>query len=168
VAFPFRFSAEITHTLAVSNLQSQGYLRVLAEGAELYLPDLTEEGAADADMAAPDTEGATEDESRGGTGLDLPKTRDLLVVVDRTRVEPENRERLTDSLAAAFAEGGGHAVVLRLPEGESDPRAAERYAFTEAFRCTGCGRDFPEPRPVLLCTARWGLTGPPIANSSVG
>jgi excinuclease ABC subunit A len=150
VAFPFRFSAEITHTLAVSNLQAQGYLRVLADGAELYLPDLAEEGAADADMAAPNAEGATEDESRGGTRLDLPKTRDLLVVVDRTRVEPEDRERLTDSLAAAFAEGGGHAVVLRLPEGESDPRVAERYAFTEAFRCTECGRDFPEPRPVLF------------------
>ncbi len=142
VAFPFRFSAEITHALAVSNLQAQGYLRVLVDGDELYLPDLAEEGAAGEDVA----KGASDAEP----AIDLPKTGDLLVVVDRARVDPEERERLTDSLAAAFAEGAGHAVVLRLPEGVSDPRTAERHAFTEAFRCVECGREFPEPRPVLF------------------
>ena len=137
VAFPFRFSAEITHALAVSNLQAQGYLRVLADGAELYLPDLVEEEA-------------PEDESGRPPAVDLPKTRDLLVVVDRMRVDPEDRERLTDSLAAAFAEGGGHAVVLRSPKGATDRETAERHAFTEAFRCAECEREFPEPRPALF------------------
>lgn len=143
VAFPFRFSAEITHALAVSNLQAQGYLRVIADGEELYLPDLVDE-------AVESTDAATGDGSGAGCRHDLPKTQDLLVVVDRARVGREDRERLTDSLAAAFAEGGGHAVVLRPPDGESGPFAAERHAFTEAFRCAWCGRDFPEPRPLLF------------------
>ncbi len=137
IASPFRFSAEITHALAVANLQAQGYLRVLADGVEVYLPDL-EQGEA--------TEGGSADEPR----LDLTAVADLLVVVDRLRVQPDERERLTDSLAAAFAEGAGHAVVVRLAADEAEVRAAERYAFTEAFRCAECGRDFPEPRPALF------------------
>jgi excinuclease ABC subunit A len=147
IASPFRFSAEITHALAVTNLQAQGYLRVLADGAEVYLPDLEQDEGAD-DGSADD--GPAEGDSADEPPLDLTAVGDLLVVVDRLRVRPDERERLTDSLAAAFAEGAGHAIVLRLAADDPRLEAAERYAFTEAFRCTECGREFPEPRPALF------------------
>ncbi|MGH7540782.1 MAG: excinuclease ABC subunit UvrA, partial [Gemmatimonadota bacterium] len=143
VAFPLALSDEITHALAVSNLRAQGYLRVLAGGRELYLPDLEEEEGSDGGAAA----GARANAPPGSAArIDLASADDLLVVVDRLEAAEETRERLTDSLAAAFAEGRGTAVVVRLPPGERDPAGADRIRFHESFRCACCGREFPEPR----------------------
>ncbi len=125
VAFPLALSSEITHSMAVANLQSQGYLRAIADGRELYLPDLG---------------------SAGDPAGDLTLARDLLVVVDRIAASDEARERVADSIAAAFAEGHGAAVILRVGEGVQ-PR---RHRFDESFRCSACGRTFPEPVPGLF------------------
>ena len=126
VTFPLELSGEITHAMAVSNLQEQGYVRVRADGREVYLPDL---GTGEEDFTAAD---------------------ELLVVVDRLVADPADRERLADALAAAFAEGEGHAVALEVERGEGGTGVTARHPFTESFRCAGCGRDFPEPRPSLF------------------
>jgi excinuclease ABC subunit A len=144
VTFPFVLSSEITHTVAVTNIQAQGYLRVIADGEEVYLPDLEASGH-------PETPADKEAEGRdlgSREAQDLTATRELLVVVDRISLDPEDRERLVDALAAALAEGGGHADVLRMERtSDGGSRIVERRPFTEAFRCRQCGRDFPEPRP---------------------
>ncbi|MFQ5678097.1 MAG: excinuclease ABC subunit UvrA [Gemmatimonadota bacterium] len=132
VAFPLHLSAGIGHELAAANLRAQGYLRVLADGTEWHLAESEAEP------------------SSGAAVPDLAAARELLVVVDRLRVDPKARERLVDSLAAAFAEGDGQAVALRgSSEGLEDWRARERRTFSEAFRC-GCGQEFAEPRPSLF------------------
>ena len=149
VAFPLALSAEITHAMAVANLQSQGYVRVIADGRELYLPDL---GPAEPEAAAPGIGEAAPNGTGpvGDTGVqaeaDLTRTADLLVVVDRLVASGDARERLSDSIAAAFAEGHGAAVLLEIPRG-GEPR---RHRFDESFRCSGCGRTFPEPVPTLF------------------
>ncbi len=125
IAFPFRFSDRVSHELAAANLLAQGYLRVIADGREVYLPDLADEAERPA----------------------LTSARELLVVVDRFRVDPAERERLTDSLAAAFAEGEGRAVVLPAADARA---AADRLSFSETHRCSGCGREFPVPDPRLF------------------
>ena len=130
VCYPLLLSAEISHAVAVANLEAQGYLRVIASGVERYLPELE---------AIPDA------------SFDLTTAKDPLVVVDRIVVAVEERERLVDSLAAAFAGGAGRAVVLSLgTEPGTPPGDSRRHRFTEAFRCADCGRDFPEPRPSLF------------------
>jgi len=133
VAFHQPLSREITHAMAVANLRSQGYVRVLADGEEVYLPDVevTAPGAGEPPEAA---------------AVDLTAADELLVVVDRIRVGENDRERLADALAAAFAEGHGSALVL-VHEGAGPPR---RLPFDESFRCSTCGRTFPEPTPVLF------------------
>ncbi|MFQ5889103.1 MAG: excinuclease ABC subunit UvrA [Gemmatimonadota bacterium] len=170
VTFPLRLSAEITHAVTVANLRSQGYLRVLADGREWHLDDL--EKAAGASVPTEDPQarvtalsagratgggrgaaagGRRRRESRARPAPDLTRAKELLVVSDRLAVDADDRERLTDSLAAAFAEGEGHAVVVRAELDENgEARITERFSFTESFRCSGCGRDFPEPRPVLF------------------
>ncbi|UCG75586.1 MAG: excinuclease ABC subunit UvrA [Gemmatimonadota bacterium] len=132
VAFPFRFSDRVSAELAVANLLAQGYLRVIVDGRETYLPDLGPEGQP-ADRL-------------------LGEERELLVLVDRLRVDAGERERLTDSLAAAFAEGEGHALALVLERtSEGDALQIERrLSFSEAYRCPDCGRDFPVPGPLLF------------------
>jgi excinuclease ABC subunit A len=131
VAFPLKLSSEITHAMAVSNLRSQGYVRVLADGTEVYLPDLPE----DVENAEPAPE------------TDLTRADDLLVVVDRLVADESSRERLADSLAAAFAEGHGTAVVLEFADGIEE---TGRQSFNESFRCSTCGRGFSEPFPNLF------------------
>jgi excinuclease ABC subunit A len=102
VTFPLPFSARLTHDLVVENLRALGFVRVLADGTEHHLDELAPE-------------------------LDLTAAGELLVVVDRLRVDPAETSRLADSLQTAFTEGEGEAVVVV-------PGSAP-LRFTERFRC---------------------------------
>jgi len=167
VTFPLDLSEEITHPVAVSNLKAQGYLRVMVEGEEVYLPEMAPGDADDGvggDVPPGDgVEGAgapgepvpgeaAEGEAPGPQvrGPDLTEADEVLVVVDRLKVDPDDRERLADALAAAFAEGDGRGIVLEVARSDGGIRATDRMAFNEAFRCSGCGRGFPEPGPALF------------------
>ncbi len=123
VAFPLPLSARVTHALVVENLRALGFVRVLAGGRdEVHLDDIPE-------------------------GLDLT-TRELLVIVDRLAVDPDERSRLSDSLHTAFQEGDGEAVVITRPRGGGEPQTLR---FTERFRCPEHPEiTFPVPTPQLF------------------
>jgi excinuclease ABC subunit A len=137
VAFPLLRGEGLTHEAVVENLRAMGFVRVMADGV---LEDL----------------GAPEAATIEGLGRDLTAAEELLVVVDRLKVDPDDRERLSDSLGTCFVEGDGEVVVLvqgsgpgsgGSREGAPDPRskkaraasavgpAGERLRFTERFRC---------------------------------
>ena len=149
ITFPFQFSHRVTHELAAGNLLAQGYVRVFADGREIYLPDLAaEEEAAASSGGEPEADGETP--SPGASAL--TEARELLVVVDRLQLDPAERERVTDALAAAFADGDGHAVAVA-PSRAADAggiAGAERLSFTETHQCSGCGSSFPVPGPLLF------------------
>lgn len=126
VAFPLPLSSEVTDELIVENLRALGFLRVLADGREIYLGESSDSPADDAPA--------------------LAAARELLVVVDRLKVGGASRSRLADSLGTAFSEGEGEALVLVAP----DDGAAQRLAFTERFRCPNCDITFPDPVPTLF------------------
>jgi excinuclease ABC subunit A len=118
VCFPLPLSARVTHALVVENLRALGFVRVLADGAELHLDELPE-------------------------GVDLTRAGELLVVVDRIRVDPEQSGRLADSLGTAFTEGEGEAVVV--------PVGAPTLRFTDRFRCPDHPEiEFATPSPQLF------------------
>ena len=64
------------------------------------------------------------------------------IVLDRVVLQPEGRARLVDSLETALREGGGRLTV-EIVQGP-------RRAFTEAFRCGGCGAALERPQPLLF------------------
>ncbi|MEE9206882.1 MAG: excinuclease ABC subunit UvrA [Gemmatimonadota bacterium] len=116
------------------SLLARGYLRAVHGGREIRLEE---------NDVSPDQEAA-----------------ELLVVVDRLRLGPESSEdaelrgRIADGLAAAFAEGLGRAVVLlspASPQGSApEPLFVQRLSFDESVRCSGCGRRFAAPAPLLF------------------
>ncbi|MGD2153161.1 MAG: excinuclease ABC subunit UvrA [Gemmatimonadales bacterium] len=126
VAFPLPLSSEVTDELIVENLRALGFLRVLADGREIYLGGSGDSAADDAPA--------------------LAAARELLVVVDRLKVGGASRSRLADSLGTAFSDGDGEALVLVA----RDDGAAQRLAFTERFRCPDCDLTFPDPLPTLF------------------
>jgi excinuclease ABC subunit A len=152
IAFPFQFSDRVSHELAAGNLLAQGYLRVIADGREIYLPDLAEEDEAAASGNERGNDRGTEGRETRIADSALTEAKELLVIVDRLRVDPEERERLTDALAAGFAEGDGQAVALAQQDsdGPGGLEGADRFSFTERHRCSGCGRSFPVPSPLLF------------------
>ncbi len=120
VAFPLPLSARVTHALVVENLRALGFLRVRADGRDLHLDDLADDPS-----------------------VDLTKARELLVVVDRLRVDRTDTERLADSLQTAFEEGEGEAAVI-LEDGSP-------LRFTERFRCPDHPEiEFARPSPQLF------------------
>ena len=125
ITFPLPLSSEVSDELISENLRTLGFIRVIADGREVYLGEAT----------------------TGGEGQPpLTSSEELLVVVDRLKVGGASRARLADSLGTAFAEGEGEAVVLAVTEDGVE----ERLAFTERFRCPNCSLTFPEPVPTLF------------------
>ncbi len=136
VTFPLHKSDKVSASLVAENLRTLGFIRVLADGQEVYLGSARQDGGSDE---------SEEVQAGGGDVARLMSARELLVVVDRLQVRAAVRSRLADSLGTAFVEGEGEAVVLTEGAGVDG-----RLAFTEHFRCPDCGRSFPEPVPALF------------------
>lgn len=127
VCFPLRVSADVTHVQLVEGLRAMGFQRVLARGEPVEL-----DPAPDGDLAA---------------------AAELLVIVDRLAIpgslDDEFRDRLSDSVATAFAEGEGECIVV-LPKG-AGAGVPDRLTFTEHRRCPDHPNiRFPELRPALF------------------
>jgi len=116
ITFPLPRSARIAHRTVVENLRALGYLRVLVDGETLEL----------------DAPGA---EDPAVLGHDLAGAEELLVVVDRTVVRPDARERIADSVGTGYREGEGELIAV-------DATENRRYRFSEQFHCP----DHPEIR----------------------
>jgi excinuclease ABC subunit A len=67
---------------------------------------------------------------------------ELHVIVDRLVIEPGIESRLTDSIETAYAEGGGAAFAVELPD--------RLHAFSERFECRACGITYEDPQPRLF------------------
>ena len=81
----------------------------------------------------------------------------VAVVVDRLRVTPDVRTRLTDSIETAFHEGDGAAFAVEVDAsgglaaakpGDGGPVATHR--FSERFECRACGIPYEIPEPRLF------------------
>jgi excinuclease ABC subunit A len=116
IAFPLPASARVTHAAVVENLRALGFVRLLADGQPYHLDELPK-------------------------GLDLTAAAELLVVVDRITAGPDAESRLVESLATAFSEGEGTAVVLH---------DAGRLRFTEFPACSRCDTPGAVVTPALF------------------
>jgi excinuclease ABC subunit A len=106
-----------THAQIVDNLTAMGFVRVLVGGTLHRLDELPKR-------------------------MDLARAKGALVVVDRVPAAPGAAERLADSLATAFAEGDGIAVVL--------PTEGPERRFSATPRCLTCGAAAPTLTPALF------------------
>ena len=83
----------------------------------------------------------------------LKKMTMLRVVVDRIKVAPDARTRITDSVETAYSEGGGAAWALQLlddPSAGSGQVAPIQHVFSERFECRTCGITYEDPQPRLF------------------
>ena len=138
VACPLVRSSQVTHAVIAENLRARGFVRVaVGSGATFAVHHL--------------------DDVRAEM-LDLSQAPDVLVVIDRLRVEPGARGRIADAVQTAFLEGDGDAVLL-FPEAVIPPpglapgpvgSAVTRLAFTERFECPNDGTRAPAPTPQLF------------------
>jgi excinuclease ABC subunit A len=65
----------------------------------------------------------------------------LQVIVDRVKIDPDVRVRLTDSIETAYTEGGGAAFAIA-PD--------LTYRFSERFECRTCNIPYEVPQPRLF------------------
>jgi excinuclease ABC subunit A len=116
ITFPLPPVARLTHTAVVENLRALGFTRVVSDGAAFHLDELPPK-------------------------LDLTRGGELLILVDRLVAESGSAGRLAESVATAFAEGEGIAIVL-LEEG--------RLRFTEFPACSNCDTPAVTVTPALF------------------
>ena len=116
VTFPLPPIARLTHEAVVENLRALGFVRVIADGTPYHLEEL------------PDR-------------VDLTRAEELLVVVDRLTAGPASLGRIAESVATAFQEGEGVAVVVS-DEG--------RHRFTRSPACSRCDTPAATVTPALF------------------
>jgi excinuclease ABC subunit A len=119
VAFPLKLSELVTHKVVVENLRAQGFLRVYTDAAVRHLDELE------------------------GSKIDLTKSAEVLVVVDRLALSDDVGARLTDAIGTAFADGDGECVIILAD-------TLEKLRFTERFECAYDGTRAPAPSPQLF------------------
>jgi excinuclease ABC subunit A len=116
VCFPLPPVARLTHAAVVENLRALGFVRVVADGAPFHLDELP-------------------------ARLDLTRTEELLITVDRLTAEPASAGRMAEAVATAFQEGEGIAVVLL---------ESSRLRFTEFPACSNCDTQAASVTPGLF------------------
>ncbi|MEO8227907.1 MAG: excinuclease ABC subunit UvrA, partial [Gemmatimonadota bacterium] len=116
VAFPLPPSARHSHAAIVENLRAMGFVRLLADDIPHHLDEL------------PD-------------GIDLTGAAELLVVIDRLTSVGSSLGRIAESVATAFQEGEGIAVVLH---------ETGRLRFTDFPACSVCDTPAPTVTPALF------------------
>jgi excinuclease ABC subunit A len=121
VAFPLPPVARLTHASVVENLRALGFVRVLADDVAHHLDELP-------------------------PGLDLTSAGELLVVVDRLVAEPAAAGRLAESVATAFQEGEGIALVLH----QAAATGGGRLRFTRFPACSACDTPAAVVTPALF------------------
>ncbi len=117
LCFPLPLPPDTNLREAFSRLVQRGFARVMINGSVVELT-----GAPPAPEVA-----------EGG---------ELLVVLDRVVLTAEARSRITESLEAAFREGGGRVEV--------EVVGKSRRSFGQAFRCHDCGIPLERPQPLLF------------------
>lgn len=75
------------------------------------------------------------------------KAHNIDVVVDRLRVTPQIKSRLTDSVETALKVGKGVIIVNVLESGQGDLSAGSDRAYNENFCCSKCGISYAEISP---------------------
>jgi len=77
--------------------------------------------------------------------LNRYENHDVAVVVDRLKVEAEDRQRLADSVETALRTGEGTLEVLRYgADRDSEPTS---HLFSEQYACASCGTSMTEMEP---------------------
>lgn len=141
VTFPLRLSDLVSHAVAVENLRAEGFVRVVADGINYHVDDLSDNTP----------------KKRGDRRVDITKCKEVLVVADRLTVNPSARTRLTDAIETAFREGDGDCVVLAdSPPSTIDHPPSTIYhspsslRFTTRFECPTHHTRAPHPTPQLF------------------
>jgi excinuclease ABC subunit A len=116
IAFPLPPIARLAHAAVVENLRALGFVRVIADGRPHHLDELP-------------------------PGLDLTRTAELLVVVDRLGGSADALGRMSEAIAVAFQEGEG--VALALHDGG-------RLRFTRWPSCSACDTPAATVTPALF------------------
>jgi excinuclease ABC subunit A len=116
ICFPLPPVARLTHEAVVENLTALGFVRVLVDGVPHRLDEL------------PDR-------------LDLTKTGELLVVVDRLEAIGAAAGRISEAIATAFQEGEGVSIAVR---------DVGRLRFTRYPACSACDTPAATVTPALF------------------
>jgi excinuclease ABC subunit A len=145
LTFPVRVPANFSAEEVRAHLHAQGYTRVHGESTQVE-PAAGAGARADAGAGAPVDATAVPD----GAASVAAGQRVLNVVRDRLRLDPDQAQRLRESVEEALRLGGGRIDVWLDTGGAPEPLepAAEPWArYSSELHCAHCDIRYSEPTP---------------------
>jgi len=76
-------------------------------------------------------------------GIDKNKKHDIEIIIDRLKIKPDIRKRLTEDIEISLKEAGGIVYIQLIESGEI-------FKFSESFSCLNCGIDYEEITPRMF------------------
>jgi excinuclease ABC subunit A len=76
-------------------------------------------------------------------GIDKNKKHDIEIIIDRLKIKPDIRKRLTEDIEISLREAGGIVYIQLIESGEI-------FKFSESFSCLSCGIDYEEITPRMF------------------
>jgi len=110
-----------------ADMQAQGYVRFRVNGKAYEFDDLPE--------------------------LKKTEKHDIDVVIDRVKVRPDLKQRLSESFEAALRVAGGRAIVLEIDSQQQDDDGGQQHKehlFNAKFSCPVCSYSIAEMEPRLF------------------
>ena len=75
--------------------------------------------------------------------LKAKQEKEIFILLDRVEASQKNRSRIAESVELAYRESEGRVTVV-------DTEGERTLGFTHTSTCSGCGRTFEEPTPLLF------------------
>lgn len=82
--------------------------------------------------------------------LDRYKVHDIEIVIDRLEVNPESRQRISESLQLAMKQGKGIVMVQPFTKGMIDDEYGKVEYYSRHLMCPTSGISYDEPQPNLF------------------
>lgn len=151
VTFSLPLSEKLSLKDSLKLVEKQGYQRLLIQNEVVRIDDLEEKSRVKSGKKRKEIAETEVVDNESEIQQILQKTRSLVVVQDRVKLEQGNRARFIDACEQAYHFGkGALTVYFKTSDDKSSAWTNPPLRFSNRLHCADCDIGYDEPQPALF------------------